>query len=152
MRPSGYSARPHVALRAIWVWDPWVRGTNNGECSTLPGGSSSTRHQELVRNRGTKGSSARHHCLWPFTPFRWYIYETSRSGDERERFIEQLPWPRYYIMANDCFHPIRHSVERVLLFKSSQELYYIRLMESVSFAANVEMPMSNANDKCLALW
>src|SRR6218665_940502 len=37
------------------------RGTNNGECSALPGCNSSTRHQKLVRNcyRGTKCSSTR---------------------------------------------------------------------------------------------
>src|SRR6218665_1545930 len=36
------------------------RGTNYGECSALPDCSSSTRHQERARNRGTKGSSARY--------------------------------------------------------------------------------------------
>ena len=36
------------------------RGTNNGECSALPGCSSSTKQHELARNSGTKGSSTRY--------------------------------------------------------------------------------------------
>jgi len=34
MRPAGYVVSPHVAHRAIWVWDPWHRAFTEWYAST----------------------------------------------------------------------------------------------------------------------
>jgi len=69
MRPSGYFIRPHLALGAIWVWDPnWVKQKLSRHERTQP------QHPSYKRER-LHGTLKNKHIHLKTIMFRTYLYE-----------------------------------------------------------------------------